>query len=81
MQVYNKKNKHNCIQFKRVREERMQTREFIVVRHFFAYVHSPQPSNRSQKSKKVNLNHNPIVKRLEAWLKLQDSGTLTRLGG
>ncbi|RVW38892.1 hypothetical protein CK203_073593 [Vitis vinifera] len=35
----------------------------------------------SQKSKRVNWNHNPIVKRLEAWLKLQDSGTLTRLGG
>ncbi|RVW86391.1 putative mitochondrial protein [Vitis vinifera] len=34
----------------------------------------------SQKSKRVNWNHNPIVKRLEAWLKLQDSGTLTRLG-
>ena len=35
----------------------------------------------SQKSERVNWNHNPIVKRLEAWLRLQDSGTLTRLGG
>ena len=30
----------------------------------------------SQKFKRVNWNHNPIVKRLEAWLKLQDSGPL-----
>ena len=28
----------------------------------------------------MNWNHNPIVKRLEVWLKLQNSGTLTRLG-
>ena len=43
MQIYNKQYKDNCIYLKELGK---QTREFIVVRHFLAYVHSPQPPNR-----------------------------------
>ena len=43
----------------------MQTREFIVVLHFFAYVHSPQPPNRVRVPLSWSFSQVPISLQLD----------------